>query len=89
MLFLLRPRQTRMPYAVPRDRSQQAVYNEQLQTAYAATRRVAPYDPGAGAPHDRVADLRALAELHQSGALSDTEFATAKTKVLAAEDAPT
>ena len=32
MLFLLRPRQTWMPYAVPRDRAQQDVYNQQLRT---------------------------------------------------------
>ena len=45
MLFLLRPRQTYMPFAVPRERRQQDVYNRQLQDAYASTRRVAPQAP--------------------------------------------
>jgi hypothetical protein len=37
MLFLLRPRQTWMPYALPRSREQQDVYNQQLREAYAST----------------------------------------------------
>ncbi len=88
MLFLLRPRQTWMPYALPRDPSQQQVWHGELQEAYSSTRRVAPYDP-AQAPSemgDPVADLKDLAELHRSGALTDEEFAAAKAKALARID---
>jgi hypothetical protein len=88
MLFLLRPRQTWMPYALPRDRTQQDAYNQQLRETYASTRRV-----GSGAPapprRDPLADLKELADLHRSGALTDAEFAAAKAKALEAEGGPT
>ncbi len=90
MLFLLRPRQTRMPYAYPRENVQQNYYNQQLRDAYGSTRRVAPYalaTPAAEA-RDPVADLKELAQLHQSGALTDAEFALAKAKVLERDDEP-
>jgi hypothetical protein len=76
-----------MPYALPRSREQQDVYNEQLRRAYTSTRRVAP--PPAAAPrHTLVERLAELARLRDSGALTDAEFALAKEKVLAAgEDA--
>jgi Short C-terminal domain len=88
VLFLLRPRQTWMPYALPRSRTEQDLYNREQQDAYASTRRVAPYRPesSAAARHDPYADLKELAQLHQSGALSDAEFASAKAKILSAED---
>ena len=86
MLFLLRPRQTYMPFAVPRERTQQAVYNRRLQDAYASTRRVAP---AAARPRDPLADLKELAALHQAGVLTDAEFATAKAKILDAPDTST
>ena len=35
MLFLYRPRQTWMPFALPRGRTQQDVYNRQLQEGFA------------------------------------------------------
>jgi hypothetical protein len=81
MLFLLRPRQTWMPYALPRSREQQDAYNRQLRDAYASTHRVAPY------VGDPLAAVRELVELHQSGVLTDAEFAAAKAKVLALDDA--
>jgi hypothetical protein len=65
-----------MPYALPRSRQQQDVYNQQLREAYASTRRVAPYVP------DALAQVKELAKLHRSGALNDAEFAAAKAKVL-------
>ena len=80
-----------MPYRVPRQPTQQAAYNRQLQESYAATRRVAPSplsaeDTSAGrsaaAPRDPIADLKDLAELHKSGVLSDAEFTAAKAKLL-------
>jgi Short C-terminal domain len=85
MLFLYRPRQTWMPFRPPRTRTDQDGYNLRMQQAYSATRRVAPYTPGtsdAAAAGDPAARLRDLARLHESGALSDAEFAAAKAKVL-------
>jgi Short C-terminal domain len=87
LLFLYRPRQTWMRYPLPREPTQQEAYNRQLQESFAATRRVAPAQPGpeaaaseAGA--DPVAALKDLAQLRSSGALTEAEFAAAKTKVL-------
>jgi Short C-terminal domain len=85
MLFLYRPRQTWMPFRRPRPRTDQDAYNLRMQQAYSATHRVAPYTPaaaGAAAAEDPVARLRELAQLHDTGALSDAEFAAAKAKVL-------
>jgi hypothetical protein len=78
MLFLYRPRQTWMPYSLPREPTQQDAYRRNLQDSFAATRRVAPPQPAS----DPIADLKDLAELHASGALNDSEFAAAKAKVL-------
>ncbi len=83
MLFLLRPRQTWMPYAPPRSRDQQDIYNQQLREAYASTHRVAPY------VGDPLAAVKELAELRQSGVLTDAEFAAAKAKVLALDKGST
>jgi hypothetical protein len=85
MLFLYRPRQTWMPFRPPRPRTDQDRYNLGMQQAYAATRRVAPYaptTPDRAAAEDPVARVSELARLHESGALSDAEFAAAKAKVL-------
>lgn len=79
MLFLLRPRQASVPFALPRDPDQVAWHNEEAQRAYRDTRRVAAGEPGAPDP---VAALRDLADLHQSGALTDAEFQAAKAKIL-------
>jgi hypothetical protein len=81
MLFLYRPRQTWMPFASPRNRTQQAAYNRQLQKQFQSTRRVAPAVP---APeHDPLDQLKELGELHRSGVLTDDEFESAKAKLLA------
>jgi hypothetical protein len=81
VLFLYRPRQTWMPYALPRTRTEQAAYNRRLQDQFESTRRVAPAMP---APErDLVSALRGLDELRRSGALSEAEFETAKAKLLA------
>ena len=88
MLFLYRPRQTWMPYRLPRANSQQAQYNRSLQDKYAATRQVAPAPVASAAPaKDTVTALQDLAQLHESGAIDDDEFAAAKAKVLSAEGA--
>ena len=80
MLFLYRPRETWMPYSLPRNQMQQAAYNRQLQQQFDSTRR-APAVPAA-APRDPIADLKELAALHASNALTDAEFETAKAQLL-------
>jgi Short C-terminal domain len=90
VLFLYRPRQTWMPYRVPRERTQQDAYNREMQERFDATRRVAPPQPASGPvptvpARDPIADLKDLAQLHASGALNDAEFAAAKAKVLGSD----
>lgn len=85
MLFLYRPRQTWMPYSLPRNRTEQAAYNRHLQDSYASTRRVAP--PAPAPVSDPIAQLKELAALHDAGTLTDEEFASAKAKVLGSESA--
>jgi hypothetical protein len=82
MLFLYRPRQTWMPFALPRNRTEQAEYNRELQDKFASTRRVAPAVPAASG-RDPVAALKQLEELHQSGVLTDAEFESVKARQLA------
>ncbi len=92
MLFLLRPPQTRLPLALPRDPKAQGEWNRLTRASYDSTRRVAGAGAGAGAPDDPpdvVGKLRELAGLHSSGALTDDEFATAKAGLLGAHDRPT
>jgi len=90
MLLLLRPRQTWMPYALPRDRAAQDAHNRQLQEAYASTRRVAAPGPEVSPqpPRDRFDDLAALGRLHQSGVLTDDEFAVEKARILEPDREP-
>jgi hypothetical protein len=85
VLFLYRPRQTWMPYSLPRNRTDQAAYNRHLQDSFAATRRVEPPAP-TPAP-DPIAQLKDLASLHDAGALDDDEFAAAKAKILGSTSA--
>jgi hypothetical protein len=92
MLFLLRPRQSYMPYSMPRRATQQDQYRwQQQEQAFASTRRVASYQPDvsdAAAPAtDPVAALKELAEMHRNGVLSDAEFSDAKARVLGTKDA--
>jgi uncharacterized membrane protein YebE (DUF533 family) len=68
---------------------EQAQVNEQAQAAYAATQAPpqqvaapAPAPAPAAAAGDTTAELERLAQLHQSGALTDDEFAAAKSKLL-------
>jgi hypothetical protein len=83
VLFLYRPRETWMPFSLPRNRSEQAAYNRHLQDRFDSTRRVAPAVPAPATPRDPVAGLTQLGELHQAGVLTDQEFADAKAKLLA------
>jgi hypothetical protein len=91
MLFLYRPRQTWMPFGLPRGRTDQAAYNRRLQDKFQATRRV-PVTAPAAAPRaperDVVADLRGLSELRAAGALSEDEFAAAKARLLGTAPEP-
>jgi hypothetical protein len=81
MLFLYRPRETWMPFAGPRTRTDQAAYNRTLQAQFEASRRVAPAAPVAGNDVP-ITELTELGRLHQSGLLTDAEFTAAKTKLL-------
>ena len=80
MLFLYRPRETWMPFSLPRNRTEQAAYNRQLQQSFVSTRRVAPAVPAAQG--DPIAELKELAALHASNVLTDAEFEQAKAKLL-------
>jgi hypothetical protein len=79
MLFLLRPRQTWMPFVTPRNLTQQGAYNRSLQERYQSTCRTPAPSPS---PDDPVARLNDLAALRESGALSEAEFAAAKRQIL-------
>jgi hypothetical protein len=76
-------------YKAGQRRTQQNQYNDQAQAAYAQTQAAppqaapppAPAAP-APAPADSTAELERLAKLHDSGALTDEEFAAAKSKLL-------
>lgn len=87
MLFLYRPRQTWMPYPLPRQASEQDAYRRQMQDSFAATHRVAAPQPASGATaaspdSDPITRLRELGELHASGVLTDAEFSAAKAKII-------
>ena len=69
-----------MPYALPRSRPQQELYNQELHKAYMSTRQLEPATPSP--QRDVLADLKDLARLHETGALTDAEFAAAKAKLL-------
>ena len=84
MLFLLRPPQTRLPLALPRDPRGQAEWNRLARDSYTSTRRVSSADTGTR--RDDIASLRELASLHDAGALTDHEFALAKARVLGTND---
>jgi hypothetical protein len=79
-----------MPYALPRDRTQQAAYNRTLQEQFQATRQVStapPLEVADASPGDSVAALEKLVQLHAGGVLDDAEFAVAKAKILGADTA--
>jgi hypothetical protein len=74
-------------YKAGQRRTQQNQYNDQAQAAYAQTQAAPPQAapppaPAAPAATDSTAELERLAKLHESGALTDEEFAAAKSKLL-------
>jgi hypothetical protein len=81
MLFLYRPRQTYMPFSMPRNRTQQAAYNAQLQAKFNASRRLPPPAPSAAPQRDPAVAMEQLEDLRRSGILTDAEFETAKAKL--------
>jgi hypothetical protein len=79
VLFLYRPRQTWMPYRLPRNLVAQTAYNRSVQEQFDATRQIPAPEPSRTDPLDQV---QALAEMHAAGTLTDEEFASAKARVL-------
>ena len=69
-------------YKAGQRRQQQNEYNDQAQAAYSETQAAPPPAAPAPAQGDSTAELERLAKLHESGALSDEEFAAAKSKLL-------
>lgn len=65
-------------YNVGKRRAQQDDYNEQASSAYGATQ--AP--PSQAPASDSTDELSRLAQLHESGSLTDEEFTAAKAKLL-------
>jgi len=76
-------------YRAGQRRAEQEAYNEQASAAYEATQAPPPPPqpgyapaPAAAPPADAIAELERLARLHESGALTDQEFAAAKARAL-------
>jgi hypothetical protein len=79
-------------YHMGKNRAQQDEVNDQAQAAYAATQQPQQYEqpayappnppPPAPAAPDATAELEKLAQMHNSGVLSDDEFSAAKAKLL-------
>ena len=65
--------------AQQQDAQQQAAYDA---GAAAAQQQAAPAAPPAPAEDDQMAQLQKLADMHNSGILTDDEFAAAKAKAL-------
>jgi hypothetical protein len=65
--------------------NQQAAQAQAAQQPAAAPAPAAPAapEPVAEGANDRIGQLKELASLHDSGALTDAEFATEKAKILA------
>jgi hypothetical protein len=76
MLFLYRPRETWMPFALPRGQTDQAAYNRDLQRQFAATRPA----PSTARPA-RERDLAELRALRDSGVLTEAEFAAVSARL--------
>jgi hypothetical protein len=68
-------------YQAGQHRIRQDEANEQPEAGYQAT-HAAPAAAPAPGPADTTAELERLAKLHESGALTDAEFAAAKSRLL-------
>jgi hypothetical protein len=71
----------RVAYRAGQRRATQDDTNEQASALYQATQAAPPPAPPP-APADSTAELERLAKLHESGALTDAEFAAAKSRLL-------
>jgi Short C-terminal domain len=69
-------------YHAGQRRAEQDAYNQQAAAAYETMQRPAPPPPAAGPASDSIAELERLARLHESGSLTDQEFAAAKARAL-------
>ena len=73
-------------YHAGRRRAEQDEYNQEASEAYAATQSQPappPYvAPAAASTGGEVGELSRLAQMHDSGALTDDEFAAAKARLL-------
>jgi hypothetical protein len=74
-------------YHAGKRRSEQDLYNEQAAQAYAASQQVPPpvyTAPPPASTGGEVDELARLAQMHESGALTDAEFSAAKAQILRA-----
>ena len=72
-------------YRAGRRRSEQDAYNQQAAEAYAASQQVPPpvyTAPPPASTGGEVDELARLAQMHESGALTDAEFSAAKAQIL-------
>ena len=72
-------------YRAGKRRSEQDAYNQQAAEAYSASQQVAPpvyTAPPPASTGGEVDELARLAQMHESGALTDAEFSAAKAQIL-------
>jgi hypothetical protein len=72
-------------YRAGRRRSEQDAYNQQAAEAYSASQQVPPpvyTAPPPASTGGEVDELARLAQMHESGALTDAEFSAAKAQIL-------
>jgi hypothetical protein len=69
-------------YQAGQRRAEQDAHNQEAAEAYQAAQAPPPPAPAAPAPADTIAELERLSRLHESGALTDQEFAAAKAQAL-------
>jgi Short C-terminal domain len=71
-------------YKAGQRRAEQDAYNQQPTGAYQAAQAPPPSPPAQAdpAPADTIGELERLSRLHESGALTDQEFAAAKARAL-------
>jgi hypothetical protein len=80
VLFLNRPKQSRMPFPLPRPMTQQDAYRWRQQQRFDAASGGSR--PRPTPPVDQRTALAQLDALHRSGVLDDAELAAARARVL-------
>jgi hypothetical protein len=81
VLFLYRPHETWMPFSLPRNRTDQAAYNRELQRQFQSTKRMPRPAPMAGGPDPADGQREQLRALRESGVLTDAEYEAAMTRL--------